>query len=55
MHPAHVAAERYARPPTLADADAIRAIKRELETRRLLRELVAALAGLYRTPPDGVR
>jgi len=44
--------ERYRRPPTIADADALRAIRRQAEIRRLLAELVAALASLYTTESD---
>jgi hypothetical protein len=45
--------ERYRKPPTLADADALRAIRRDVEIRKLMRDLIAALASLYTTPPDG--
>ena len=45
--PSRIEAERYKQPPSLAEADALRAIKRELEIRRLLTELIATLASLY--------
>ena len=46
-------AERYRRPPTLADADALAWARRQAEIRRLVADLIAALASLWTTEPDG--